>query len=80
MAQVYEKLVGGAVNMTEDLVKDTVEMPTNIIKEAAGAGEKGVEDGLTMTEEMLEDTEKFVTTPFDDFLDNLTDCFGLLPA
>lgn len=80
MAQVFENVVGGVVNTTENVVKDAVEIPTNLVKETASAGEKGFESGVSMTEGVLEETENIVTTPFDNFLDQLTDCFGLLPS
>lgn len=80
MAQIIENFVGGAVNMTESVVEEAVDMPTNLVEETASVGENAVEKTVDMTEQALEGTEKMVTTPFDDFLDQLTDCFGLLPA
>ena len=80
MAEAFENIVGGVVNTTETVCKDAVEIPTNVIKETASAGESGLQKGVNMTEQALEETEEMVASPFDNFLDQLTDCFGLLPT
>jgi hypothetical protein len=74
MAENVKNAFGNAGNATKDLVNGVVQSPMTLAKKGGEMGEKAVHG----TSDGVSDGVDSVMSPFENFMDQVTSCFGML--
>ena len=72
-AEALQNVVKAPIDLTKGLVQGTVDVGQNVAHKTADIGQQGV----GMAVDTTGDTINAVKSPLDNFLDQITTCFGL---
>ena len=78
MTEEVKNFTEGMADMTGNILHTAVDAPVSAVKKMGELGEEAFDKGVDVTDEVLDDTAKIATSPWDDFLSQLGSCFGLL--